>query len=265
MIFTKNKFIVSTLLMFFASTSMSYAESTTWVFETGASEYDVDSYTSEFGNQLSVDSDNDGTADLTIEAWASTGCGLYCGNDNEVEQGYASTNAWGLLNNNLDEGLSNNSSHTVDNKGGDVDMMLLSFTESTALTGIDLGWAYNDTDISIAAFSNLPTLSGNTWAEIATQSIFSASFSNIGTSPYTLVNEVSNVVVEAQYWLVGAYTSVFGNLGSNDDSYDDRIKIASITTETTASTPVAEVPEPSTIMFFALFGLILVSRRKATK
>jgi len=117
--FVKNKFIISVLLAFVASTSISYAETTIWVFEDDSSNYDVDSSGNNFGNQLSIDTDNDGTAELTIEAWADTGCGWFCGADNEVFQGYASTNAYGLLNYNLD--APNNSSltgedHTIDNR-----------------------------------------------------------------------------------------------------------------------------------------------------
>ncbi|MBL4630511.1 MAG: hypothetical protein JKY14_04920 [Paraglaciecola sp.] len=147
MMFTRNKFIMSVLVIFFTSASVSHAESTTWVFETDSSNYDVDKSGNYFGNQLSIDSDNDGNAELTIEAWASTGCGWGCGNDNDVGQGYASTNAWGLLNYNLDSssGSLTGEDHVIDNKGGDVDMMLFSFAESTALTEISLGWAADQT------------------------------------------------------------------------------------------------------------------------
>lgn len=264
--FTKNKFIVSVLLGFIASTSISNADETTWVFETDSAAYDVDNSGNNFGNQLSIDTDNDGNPELTIEAWADTGCGWNCGNDSQVGQGFADTNQDGLLNYNLD--APNNRSltgedHVIDNRD-DVDMLLFSFSESVALTGIDLGYFGHDSDISIAAFSTLPTLTGDTWSEIATQSIYSASFSNIGISPYTLVNEVSSVVVEAQYWLIGAYTSIFGDLGADSDYKTDSFKIAAITTE--ASTPTTgsatEVAEPSTIAMFASFGLFMMWRRK---
>jgi hypothetical protein len=261
-----NKFIKSVLFAFVASTSISYAETTTWNFSAGSAGYDVDNSGNVFGNQLSIDSDNDGTAELTIQAWADTGCGWNCGNDNEVHQGYASTNSWGLLNYNLDTSNGNltGEDHVIDNNS-DVDMMLLSFTESTALTGIDIGWFGNDSDVSIAAFSTLPTLSGNTWADIVSQSIFSASFSNLGNGPYSLANEVSGVVVEAQYWLIGAYSSIFGDSGANDNN-SDAFKIASITTQTSITPPPDNtvVTEPSTIALFASFGLFLMWRRKKT-
>lgn len=268
--FTKNKFMISVLLTFFASTSISYADETMWNFKKDTANYDVDSSGNVFGNFLSIDSDNDGTAELTIEAWANTGCGWGCGNDNELGQGYASTNSLGLLNYNLDTPTGTDpltgEEHVIDNGGGDTDMMLFSFLESTALTGIDIGWFSNDSDVSIAAFSSLPTLLGNTWSDIASQSIFSASFSNLGTGPYALANEVSGVVVEAQYWLIGAYSAIFGDSGAHDN-HNDGFKIASITTETTVkptpkpSSPV-HVSEPSTIVMFASFCLFLMWRRK---
>jgi hypothetical protein len=262
--FKKNKFIISALLAFIASTSLINAETTTWNFVTGSAGYDVDNSGNNFGNQLSIDSDDDGSAELTIEAWASTGCGWSCGNDDEVFQGYASTNAWGLLNYNLDSSNSSltGENHEIDNKGGDVDMMFFSFLESTALTGIELGWA-DDSDISIAAFSTLPTLNGSTWSEIAAQSIFSASFNDIGTSPYSLANEISGVLVEAQYWLIGAYSAVFEDKNLSDEN--DAFKIASITTKTTKKPepkPPTEVAEPSTFAVLAGFGLFLIWRRK---
>lgn len=262
--------MISVLLAFVASTSVSYADETTWNFREGSTGYDVNSTGAAFGNVLSIDSDNDGTAELTVEAWANTGCGWGCGDDNDLGQGYATTNSHGLLNYNLDAPSGRNAltgeEHVIDNGGGDTDMMLFSFLESTALTGIDIGWFSDDSDISIAAFSSLPTLLGNTWSDIATQSIFSASFSNLGTGFYGLTNEISDVTVEAQYWLIGAYSSIFGDSGAHDNHIDG-IKIASITTETTVKptpkppTPV-QVSEPSTIAMFASLGLFLMWRRK---
>jgi hypothetical protein len=263
--FISNKFIKSVLFAFVASTSISYAETTTWNFNAGSAGYDVDNSGNVFGNQLSIDSDNDGTAELTIQAWANTGCGWGCGNDNDLGQGYATTNSYGLLNYNLDtqSGSLTGEQHVIDNGDGDTDMMLFSFLESTALTSIDIGWFDGDSDVSIAAFSSLPTLLGNTWSDIATQSIFSASFSNLGTGPYALANEVSGMVVEAQYWLIGAYSSIFGDSGANDNN-TDAFKIASITTQTSITPPPDNtvVTEPSTIAMFASFGLFLMWRRK---
>jgi len=264
----RNKFIASVLVAFVASTSISYAETTTWNFEAGSSGYDVDSSGNVFGNVLSIDSDNDGTAELTIEAWSDTGCGWNCGNDNIVDQGFASTNSLGLLNYNLDTTSDlTGEEHVIDNRDGDTDMMLFSFTQSTALTGIDIGWISGgyDSDVSIAAFSSLPTLSGNTWSDIVSQSIFSASFSNLGLAPYALSNEVAGAAVEAQYWLVGAYNSIFGDSGANDNNADS-FKLASITTQTAKPSPkpptAVEVAEPSTLVMFASFGLLLMWRRK---
>jgi hypothetical protein len=265
---TKNNFLRSVLLTFIASTSMSYAETTTWNFATGSGNYDVDNSGNAFGNELSIDSDDDGTAELTIQAWADTGCGWNCDPDDQVQQGFASTNSGGLLNYNLDTPTGTDpltgEEHVIDNRD-DVDMMFFSFSESTALTGIDIGWYSGDTDISIAAFSSMPTLSGNTWVNIVGQSIFSASFSNLGSAPYSLANEVSGAVVEAKYWLIGAYSSVFGDSGANDNS-SDKFKLASITTKITKTIPKppSEVSEPSTIAMLASIGLFLMWRRKKT-
>ena len=268
--FKRNNFIIWVLLAFSVTTSKSYAEITTWEFRQGAANYDVDNSANAFGNLLSIDSDNDGTPELTIEAWANTGCGWSCGNDDHVAQGFASTNDWGLLNYNLDSssGSLKGENHVIDNAGGDVDMMFFSFSESTALSGIDIGWFSGDSDVSIAAFSTLPTLNGNTWNTIVGQSIFKASFSNLGNAPYSLTNEVAGAVVEAKYWLIGAYSSIFGDSGAND-SNSDSFKLASITTTQTLKTPpkdpdLVEVAEPSTIAIFASFGLFLMWRRKKT-
>lgn len=258
------------MFVFITSTSICYAEPTTWNFAQGTPNYDVDNTGNAFGNTLSIDSDNDGTPELTIQAWSDTGPGWAQGNDSEVFQGFASTNSGGLLNYNLDTPTGKNpltgESHVIDNRDGDVDMMFFTFSESVALTGIDIGWANGDTDVSIVAFNTLPTLEGNTWSEIVDQSFFSASFSNLGLLPYTLANvdAVSGAIIEAQYWLIGAYNSIFGDSGANDHN-SDSFKIATITTKAKdkpSPKPPTEVSEPSTIAMFASFGLFLMWRRR---
>ena len=74
-------------------------------------------------------------------------------------------------------------------------------------------------------------------------------------------DEVAGAVVEAKYWLVGAYSSIFGDSGANDNNTDS-FKLASITTQTPDPKPPTEVAEPSTIAMFASFGLFLMWRRK---
>lgn len=258
------------LFVFITSTSICYAESTTWNFAAGTPNYDVDNTGDAYGNTLSIDSDDDGTPELTIQAWADTGPGWAKGDDDEVFQGFASTSSYGLLNYNLDTDDDDlrGEYHAIDNKGRDTDMMFFTFTESVALTGIDIGWAGYDTDVSIVAFNTLPTLEGNTWSAIVDQSFFSASFSNLGLAPYALANvdAVSGAIIEAQYWLIGAYNSIFGDSGASD-YYADSFKIATITTkpkdkDKPSPKPPTEVSEPSTIAMFASFGLFLMWRRR---
>jgi hypothetical protein len=117
----------------------------------------------------------------------------------------------------------------------------------------------SDSDISIAAFNYDPTsvLKGSTWSEIVVTSLFSSSYQNIGTSTYTFPFANSSSVT-AQYWLIGAYNKVFGQL---NDYTTDYFKISSITT-TAAVKEVTEVDAPTSFGVFILASLLILARNQ---
>jgi hypothetical protein len=237
----------------------SWATSTTWAFNTDSSDYDIDAYDTEFGNQLTIDTDDDGNPELNISAWSDTGCGWYCGDDRDIFNAFASTDSQGLLNYNRDNpnAIVDGEYAKIDSFSGDFDMMLFSFSDSVSLTGISLASIGYDSDVSIAAFSSLPTLTSSTWSSVATAALFSTSFANFNNGINDITNlSDSNNVVEAQYWLIGAYNAVFTDAGPYVGMGNDAFKLASITTEPSA------VSEPAIMLIFASGLMLIWLRRK---
>lgn len=251
---TLRSIVIGTALL--TASVATFATETTWDF-TGAlasSENNDSQWGSgrTYGNELSF---NGGA--LKVNAWADTK-----DNDNPdtIRNAAAARNSSGLLSYNRDDGNGSNNQHAIENSGGDTDMLLFSFDELVTITNINIGWFNNDTDISIAAFNSVPTLNEQTWAQVAGDAFYTASFSNIGGGVSSLSSPTAHqgVVNEAKYWLIGAYNSSFGHVNS---SLDDFIKIAGITTKTTPTTDNV-VAEPGTLAFFASFGAFMMWRRR---
>ena len=253
-----NRVVAVPTLMLWSLTAL--ASPNTWNFESDHDNYKVKYDNANYGNTLTVDGDGDGLTDLEITAWADTGCGWNCGKASEIDSAVAWSNSWGLLNYNRDTPNSNyyGEHHYVDNNA-DTDMMLFSFDESVILNDIRLSYVSSDSDISIAAFNYDPTsvLKGSTWSEIVVTSLFSSSYQNIGTSTYTFPFANSSSVT-AQYWLIGAYNKVFGQL---NDYTTDYFKISSITT-TAAVKEVTEVDAPTSFGVFILASLLILARNQ---
>ena len=198
-------------------------------------------------------------------------------------QKISNTWAYGITNN--DEAYYNGSAdHAIDNlnyyyegsnaayKSGvtnverDYDFVLLSFDSAVTLTGASFSWLYssNDSQVSVAALSDTSTLTSgvNTWSNIVADALTSASY-DIENCDYVEHRADFAFTESAQYWLVGAYNTVFGNIGGYIGN--DAFKLANVgfsITETTGTSDTTEVSEPGAIGLLMACSLIVMWRRK---
>ncbi|MBJ2134826.1 PEP-CTERM sorting domain-containing protein [Paraglaciecola chathamensis] len=235
----------SLVTMSFASLA---TDTTSWNFTTNGTQYGAGNYD---GNNLNFSSaDNN----LTITAWADTRDN---NNSDTIQTATAAHNSHGLLNYNRDE---SNNEHYVDNYGDETDMLLFTFDDLVSITGINIGYHSVDSDISIAAFDDLPTLQGNTWDTVASNADFKTSFSNLSNG-WTSLSSASSF--ESKYWLIGAYNGAFGSPGWTNNN--DQLKIAGLSTVAGSSPdpkPPTDVAEPSSLAVLASFGLFAAWRRR---
>ena len=221
------------------------AADTTWDFRNSNRDI-VNTAPGYYGNSLTMNQDG---VNLAISAWSDT---YDISGPDKVESAYVTNNSYGLLAYNRNGGYSEQ--HYIDNYK-DTDMLLFSFSDAVSLTSLKLGSYYNDSDISIAAFDSLPSLSGSTWAGVASQAIFSTSFTDVGYGSFDL----TSVAKEAKYWIIGAYKNVFG--AGNDHDYD-KFKLLALTTHKSDEEPPVDVPAPATALLMLLsLGLLTMRKR----
>lgn len=150
----------------------------------------------------------------------------------------------------------------------DYDFVLLSFDSAVTLTGASFSWLYssNDSQVSVAALDNTSTLTSgvNTWSDIVADALTSASF-DIENCEYLDHRADFTFTESAQYWLVGAYNTVFGNIGGYVGN--DAFKLANVgfsVAESTGTPTPTEVSEPGTIGLIMACSLLVMWRRKKT-
>lgn len=150
--------------------------------------------------------------------------------------------------------------HALDNSAA-YESVLLSFGKAVTLSWLDIGWKYNDSDLSVLAYTGTgtPVLEG-------------ASYGGLLGSGWTLIGQYSNVPVKtatthslsfgtevsSSYWLIGAYNSVFLD---NSWGESDYVKLLAVAGNTT---PPGKVSEPAVMMLFAtgLLGMLGLRRRR---
>jgi len=157
-----------------------------------------------------------------------------------------------------------NPGHAFDNNGVH-EFALIEFDMSVALEGINLGWTYSDEDVSILAYTDTTfdvnsDLAGNTQSQLSSNGWSSVANFDAGGTGWAFFNTGANQV-SSQYWLVGAYSSVFGNLSSNHGGGYDYFKLDGLKG---TYTPRNDVSAPGTTALMLLgLGLAAIRRKRS--
>ncbi|MBU3021919.1 exosortase-dependent surface protein XDP1 [Aestuariibacter sp. A3R04] len=179
---------------------------------------------------------------------------------------------------NEDETAKHSPDHSVDNekeegwvwKNGtyeyqidtDYDYVLISFDEAVNVTGATFSWLWkdDDTQVSVAALNDTSMLESgsNTWSDVAGDAMAVGSFDVLNCDDdHLAMVELENIY--SQYWIIGAYNTVFGDIGHK--MFDDGFKLASIGFNTKGKPPTA-VTEPGTFAMLFMGGALAMWRRK---
>jgi hypothetical protein len=234
------------------------------------------------GNTQTCQADSSGLA-VSATAWSTTGSGSTYAKAGLTQYG---TSGFGVQNATSGSigtsGTSDYSSpqHSMDNYLNGVDLIQLSFSSSTILDSIGLGWSQSDSDISLYRYvggnlGDTTSISGLTTAGILSKGWeLVKDYANLSTTSNTNTSADANAVapnkvnalgLSSSWWLISAYT---GNL--NDPSGlskgNDYMKVLAVASRDPVSPPSNDVPEPGSIALIGL-GLVgmVVSRRRSQK
>lgn len=177
----------------------------------------------------------------------------------------------------LNEGRS--PEHAIDNQER-YEMALLSFDAPVQLTAVKLGWASNDSDITVLAYTGLAgsgiTAPNTVLGSAATNNFVGINYSSLTTKGWAAIGHYSNVGtatakainaggIASSYWLIGAYNPLAINPLANpagptsfSSSSYDYVKLASVI-------GVMAAPEPGSMALVGLAGIALVIVRRRAK
>lgn len=222
------------------------------------------------GNAWGCDSTT-GSKTATITAWSTTGYNSTAQNFDKASLRRYSGNEFGVVNDNAE--TSTDSQHAIDNKTH-TDAVLIQFSGAVELNALNLGWMYNDSDISILRYVGngdaSAALLGKTAAQIKTDmdnggdgwDLVANKF-NVGTSAAATFNNANAVGSNesSSWWLITAYNQTIGT--TTADSKLDYFKLFSFAAASKTQTPGTGVPEPATLtLAAAALGAIGWVRRR---
>lgn len=157
--------------------------------------------------------------------------------------------------------------HAMDNSTPGVDLLQLNFTSAQVLKSVKLGWAGDDGDFQILAWTGTGAAtsivgksagdliaSGGGWTLVAT--VNGTGTDGVEYKAGTDWN--TNLSVSSSYWLISAFNSGFG--GSAPTSGIDAMKVVSVGTDAPGAVPI-----PGTLALAGL-GMLMAAgarRRKA--
>ncbi|KXI29518.1 exosortase-dependent surface protein XDP1 [Paraglaciecola hydrolytica] len=275
-----NSIVKLSLLSAFAVVTSTNASTTTWEWDLRAGQ--AGNTVTSCSNYCPTDSfsvtDTQGSESVKadLSAWADTqgDTGSGPNRDPYIDQAkmyYWDNNSWGAVNS--DESSREEPGHAFDNMGNagyvDYDMVLVSFDTSVALTGIDFGWR-SDGDFTLLAYTGSGVFSGNqldgsTWgAQASSGNWLTVGQYNGGPNSDNGYYAVNNTDVSSQFWLIGAYNSVFGTGLTNNNnitSNNDAFKIKRLRGDSTDTPPPEEVPAPTALGLLLVGALGIYARR----
>lgn len=196
------------------------------------------------------------TTTLQVSAFANTGTGGAFAAGAVNYQGTGS----GVGAYNAIEGLSASApDHAVDNSGGSIDSLLLSFTTAQVLKNVTLGWSGADGDFQVLRWTGgaLTATAGKTAAQLlaAGWALVSTVDGAGGISTPDVSYGVNSGNLSSSYWLISAFNSAFGSGGS---AGIDAFKVLGVTSGVAVS-----APGTLALAGLALAGMVTVRRRRA--
>lgn len=217
-----------------------------------------------------------GANDLTIQAYSNTQgvTGSYpdgtaiSGGKFETAELMSYSGGYGVKNRGVDGRDMNETGepeHAIDNDGF-TDGLLLSFTDSTILRSLTMGYTNTDADVSILAYvgtgdPNLGdhVLAGKTTAQLLSNGwklVASNTSSSTGTRSFNSATDGS--AISSSYWFVSAYNQGYAGSGAGAN---DHFKIHTFTSD---PGPRKQVSEPGALALAGIGLLAVWQRRRKT-